>query len=122
MIYPFDLGGYSNPVWAMRLLYHALSLISLLSLFYLGPAFGRAMLMRLDKRQRWSQSTQHIALGLSTMIALTGMILVYGLVWKISPKSVAWYAWVDQAIPIVGDVEVNGTVNVQEPLRVQIDQ
>lgn len=105
----------------MGFVYHALSLVTLLSLFYLGPALGRAMLTRLDRRQRWSQSTQHIALGLSTMIALTGMILVYGAVWKISPKSVAWYAWIEE-IPITGSVEVSGgTVDVQEPLKVQID-
>jgi hypothetical protein len=106
----------------MNILYHALSIITLLSLFYLGPAFGRAMLMRVDKRQSWSQSIQHIALGLSTMIALTGMILIYGVVWKLSPRSVTWYAFIDE-VTITGSVDVTGgTVDVQEPLRVQIDR
>lgn len=106
----------------MGFVYHALSLVTLLSLFYLGPAFGRAMLMRLDSRERWSQSTQHIALGLSTMVALTCMILIYGVVWKLSPKSVAWYTWMDE-VPITGSVDVSGgTVDIQEPLKVRIDR
>jgi hypothetical protein len=105
----------------MRFVYHALSLVTLLSLCYLGPALGRAMLMRLDRRQRWSQPAQHIALGLTTMIALTGMILIYGALWKLSPRSVAWYDFI-QEVPVTGNVEVTGTVDVQEPLKVQIDR
>ena len=106
----------------MALFYHAVSIITLLSLFYLGPAFGRAILMRLDRRQNWSQSAQHVALGLATMVALTGMIAVYGAIWKVSPKSVAWYSWIDE-VPITGSVDISsGTVEVQEPLRVRVDQ
>jgi hypothetical protein len=105
----------------MNFVNHALSLVTLLSLFYLGPAFGRAMLMRLDGRQRWSQSAQHIALGFTTMIALAGMVLIYGALWKVSPRSVAWYDFI-QEVPVTGSVDVSGTVDVQEPLRVQIDR
>lgn len=35
------------------MLYNAVSLISLISLFILGPAFGRALLLAIDKRQSW---------------------------------------------------------------------
>ena len=105
----------------MRFLHNALTLITLLSLFVLGPAIGRALLMRVDRRQRWSQSVQHIALGVSTMIALTGMILIYGALWKLSPKSVAWYDWIEE-VPVTGNVDVTGTVEVQEPLRVTVDR
>jgi hypothetical protein len=55
------------------------------------------------------------------MIALAALILVYGALWKLSPKSVAWYTWIER-VPISGDVEVTGSVDVQEPLKVQIEQ
>jgi predicted permease len=64
----------------------ATSLISLLSLFVLGPALGRALIMRWDRRLTWSQSMQRVALGLSTMVVLAAMIAVYGVMWKIHPK------------------------------------
>src|SRR5437588_10948538 len=41
------------------------------------------------------------------MIAVTGMILAYGELWKFSPKSVAWYNWI-QEVPVAGNVNVTG--------------
>ena len=49
--------------------YHAATLITLLSLFILGPALGRAWMTRIDGSQGWSVPTQHFVLGLFTMIA-----------------------------------------------------
>ena len=74
--------------------YHAATLITLLSLFILGPALGRAWMTRIDGSQGWSVPTQHFVLGLFTMIAVASMILVYGALWKLSPRSVAWYTWI----------------------------
>jgi hypothetical protein len=77
--------------------------------------------MRIEARQEWSQSTQHLALGLCTMSAVAAMVLVYGALWKLSPSSVAWYDWIHE-VPVAGSVEVTGAVDVQEPLRVTVDQ
>ncbi len=38
--------------------YHAATLITLLSLFILGPALGRAWMTRIDGSQGWSVPTQ----------------------------------------------------------------
>jgi low temperature requirement protein LtrA len=108
----------------MNLIDRAISLVTLASLFVLGPAFGRAILFRWERRQTWSQSKQHMALGLSTMIALTGLLLVYGVVWKMSPRTVAWYSWIATDLPISGNVDVTGSVSaeISEPLHVKVDQ
>ena len=50
------------------------------------------------------------------MIAVTGMVLAYGALWKLSPKSVAWYTWI-QEVPVAGRVNVNGPVDVRQPLK-----
>jgi len=46
------------------------------------------------------------------MVALTGLIVVYGIIWKANPKMVAWYSWI-YSMPINGDVnaEVSGHVD-----------
>jgi len=38
---------------------------------------------------------------------------------KANPRLVAWFAWID-AIPIEGNVEVSGSLDIQEPLKVEI--
>ncbi len=78
---------------------NALTLITLLSLFLLGPALGRALVARFDNWQDWSLPIQHLAVGICTLIAVTGMVLVYGALWKLSPKSVAWYTWIHE-VPV----------------------
>ena len=88
---------------------NALSLITLLSLFLLGPAFGRALVACVPNWQDWSLPIQHLVVGICTMIAVTGMILAYGELWKFSPKSVAWYNWI-QEVPVAGNVNVTGAV------------
>ena len=71
----------------MDILYNALTLITLLSLFILGPALGRALLTRIDGSQEWPVPTQHLALGLFTMIAVAGMIVLYGALWIVRQPS-----------------------------------
>jgi hypothetical protein len=74
---------------------------------------GRA---RRDSHERTQRSlpSQHIALMVSTMIALTALIAVYGVVWKANPRLIAWYAWISPEIPI------QGSVDIHEPLKVEI--
>jgi hypothetical protein len=48
------------------------------------------------------------------MIAVTGMILVYGALWKLSPKSVAWYTWIKE-VPVAGNV--TRPVDVRQPSK-----
>jgi hypothetical protein len=85
----------------VNLLERIVSLLSLLSLFILGPALGRALLLWWDKRRDRSLPAQHIALGISTMLVLAIFIMIYGAVWKANPRLVAWYTWIDTEIPIV---------------------
>jgi uncharacterized membrane protein YbhN (UPF0104 family) len=100
----------------MGFLDNALSLITLLSLFLLGPALGRALVARFDGWQNWSLPSQHVAVGICTMIAVTGMVLVYGALWKLSPKSVAWYTWI-QEVPVAGSVNLTGPVDIRQPSK-----
>ena len=104
----------------MRLIEHIFSLITLLSLFILGPALGRALLLWWDKRRERTLPSQHIALGFSTMIVVAALLVFYGVVWKTNPRLVAWYSWIDTEIPISGDVEVSsGSVDVSESVEVR---
>ena len=101
---------------AMDFLNNALTLFTLLSLFLLGPTLGRALVACFDSWHNWSLPIQHLAVGICTMIAVTGMILVYGAQWKMSPKSVAWYTWI-QEVPVAGNVNVTGPVDVRQPSK-----
>jgi hypothetical protein len=96
--------------------YPAVTLVTLLSLFILGPALGRAFLTRVDGSQDWSVPTQHLALGVFTMIVVAGMIVLYGALWKLSPKSVAWYTWIEE-MPMKGSVGITGPVDIRQPSR-----
>ena len=100
----------------MDFLDNALSLTTLLSLFLLGPALGRALVACFDNWQDWSLPVQHLAVGFCATIAVTGMILVYGALWKLSPKSVAWYSWI-QEVPVSGNVNVPRPVELRQPLK-----
>ena len=91
----------------MSILDNALSLITLLSLFLLGPALGRALVACVPGWQDWSLAIQHLVVGICTMIVVTGMVLAYGELWKFSPRSVAWYDWI-QEVPVTGIVNVTG--------------
>jgi len=95
---------------------NALTLITLVSLFLLGPALGRALVACLPGWQDWWLPFQHLAVGICTMIVVTGMIFAYGALWKLSPKSVAWYGWAQQ-VPVAGSVNVTGPVEVRQPLK-----
>ena len=96
----------------MRLAEHIFSILTFLSLFILGPALGRALLLWWDSRRERSLPSQRIALAVCTMIALTGLIIIYGVVWKANPRMVAWYSWIN-SIPIEGSVsaDVSGYVD-----------
>ena len=100
------MGGY------LRLVEHILSIVTLLSLFILGPALGRALLLWWDARRARALPSQHIALAACTMVALTGLVILYGVIWKANPKMVAWYSWIN-SIPIEGSVsaDVSGYVD-----------
>ena len=63
------------------------SLVTLLSLFIVGPALGKALLLWWDERTQRSLPSQHIALTVSTIIAFTALIAVYGVIWKRGGKS-----------------------------------
>ena len=105
----------------MRILEHAFSIVSLLSLLLLGPALGRALLLWWDKRRERSLPSQYIALATCTMIALTGLIMVYGVVWQANHRMVAWYSWID-AIPVNADVsaDVRGSVSVDGDVNASV--
>jgi len=90
------------------------SLVTLLSLFIVGPALGKALLLWWDERTQRSLPSQHIALTVSTMIAFTALIAVYGVICKANPRLIAWYAWIGPEIPI------EGSVDIQEPLKVEM--
>jgi uncharacterized membrane protein YbhN (UPF0104 family) len=105
----------------MKAFYLGVSFATLISLFVLGPAFGRAILIRISRRREWSDSTQHIALGLCTMSAIIGMLFVYGLIWKANPRLASWYMWIEE-LPVYGTVDVGGSVVIaNEPLKVEVE-
>jgi hypothetical protein len=108
----------------MKAFYYGVSLATLISLFILGPAFGRAILLRISKRKQWSDSTQHVALGLCTMSAIFGMLFVYGLLWKANPKLALWYGFMAEVpVTVDGSVTVDGGVEItNEPLKVEIER
>jgi hypothetical protein len=100
----------------MNFLDNALTLITLASLFVLGPALGRALVACFDSWQNWSLPIQHLAVGICMMAAVSGMILAYGFLWERSPKSVGWYSWI-QEVPVVGSVNVTRPIEVRQPLK-----
>lgn len=99
----------------MSLLDNALTLITLGSLFVLGPALGHAVVSCFEW-QNWAVPIQHLVVGICTMIAVSGMILAYGIVSEWSPKSVAWFSWI-QEVPVAGRVNLTGPVEVRQPLK-----
>jgi hypothetical protein len=92
------------------------SLVTFVSLFILGPAFGRALVLWWDKRKERSLASQHIALAISTMIALTILLVIYGFAWNVNHRAVVWYAWMGSGLPtntdVSGSIEVSGNTNV----------
>jgi len=106
----------------MSLFEHISSLATFISLFVLGPAVGRAILLWWDKRRERSLPAQHIAFAVSTMIALTFLLVIYGLFWKANPRAVVWFAWMGNGIPT--NTEVTGSIvtYVHEPLHVNVSQ
>jgi hypothetical protein len=99
----------------MSFLDSALSLITLASLFIIGPAIGYA-LVSCFSWQNWPVPIQHLMLGICTMVAVSAMILAYGFLWERSPPSVAWYGWVQELQP-VGKPRQTAPVDVRQPLK-----
>jgi hypothetical protein len=99
----------------MSFIDNALSLITLASVFILGPAIGYALVSCFNW-QNLPVSIQHLAVGLCTMIAVSGMILAYGLLWERSPTSVAWYGWI-QDMQTTGKPRQTAPVEVRQPLK-----
>lgn len=98
----------------MKLAEHIVSIVTLLSLFILGPGLGRALLIWWDTRREKSLASQHIALAACTMVALTGLIILYGVIWKINPRMITWYSWIN-SIPIEGSVSADVSGYVDTP-------
>lgn len=99
----------------MNFLNHALTLITLASLFILGPAIGHAV-VSCFAWQNWSVPTQHLVVGVCTILAVSGMILAYGFLWERNPMSVAWYNWIQQ-MPGTAKSSLTGPVDVRQPLK-----
>jgi hypothetical protein len=93
----------------------ALTLITLASLFIIGPAVGYAVVSCLNW-QNWAVPIQHLAVGICTMVAVSGMILAYGLLWERSPTSVAWYGWIQELQPAVKLRQTTPT-EVRQPMK-----
>jgi hypothetical protein len=99
----------------MSFIDNALTLMTLASLFILGPAIGRAVVSCFEW-PNWSLPIQHLIVGICTMFAVSGMIMAYGFLWERSPMTVAWYSWI-QEVPTVGKARLTAPVEVRQPLR-----
>lgn len=99
----------------MSFLDNALTLITLASLFILGPTLGHAVVSCFDWHN-WPVPIQHLVVGICTMISVAGLVLAYGALWQVSPKSVAWFSWV-QEVPMVGHVIGPGPSPTAEKLK-----
>jgi hypothetical protein len=93
---------------------HFISLVTLISLVILGPALGKAT---------FRNPKGPIVRAVSTMLGVTFLLAVYGLIWTVRPRSIAWYTWLAN-MPVNGSVDVSGSIatDVSEPLRVQIER
>lgn len=99
----------------MSLLDSALTLITLSSLFILGPAVSHAIVSCFNW-QNWSRPVQHLAVGICTMLVVSAMILAYGVLWERHPTSVAWYGWV-QEITTAGKVPAGLPTESRKPAK-----
>jgi hypothetical protein len=99
----------------MSFLDNALTLITLASVFILGPAIGYALVSCFNW-QNLPVAIQHLAVGFCTMIAVSGMIVAYGFFWERSPTSVAWYGWI-QDMQTASKPRQGPPVEVRQPLK-----
>lgn len=99
----------------MSFLDNALTLITLASLFVVGPAISYAVVSCFNW-QNWPVPIQHLVLGICTMLVVSGMILAYGLVWERSPSSVAWYTWIEE-LQIANKSRQTAPVDIRRPLK-----
>jgi hypothetical protein len=98
----------------MRMFDHFTSLVTLISLIVLGPPLGKVILP--NPKGPFVQAV-------GTLVAISVLLALYGIVWSVRPRSIAWYTWL-RDIPVNGSVDVSGSVatDVSEPLRVQIER
>ena len=99
----------------MSFLDSALTLVTLASLFIIGPAVGHAVVSCFDW-QSWRVPVQHLIVGFCTMVAVSAMILAYGFLWERSPKSVAWYNMI-QEMTAIGRAPLPAPGEVRQPLQ-----
>ncbi|HET7889003.1 MAG TPA: hypothetical protein VFL62_22475 [Bradyrhizobium sp.] len=99
----------------MSFLDHALTLITLASVFILGPAIGYAVVSCFGW-QNWPVPIQHLAVGICTMLAMSGLILAYGFLWERAPATVAWYDWIEQ-IPTASKQSPTARSETRQPLK-----
>jgi hypothetical protein len=99
---------------AMKMLDHFISLVTLVSLVILGPALGKAI---------FRNPKGPVVLAFGTMLAVSLLLALYGIIWTVRPRSIAWYTWLAN-MPVNGNVDVSGSIatDVSEPLRVQIER
>lgn len=97
----------------MSFLDNGLTLITLASLFILGPAIGHAVVSCFNW-QNWKVPIQHLAVGLCTMLAVSGLIFAYGFLWQRSPTSIAWYSWI-QEMQTSGKLHQTAPVEIRQP-------
>jgi len=76
----------------MRMVDHLVSLATLISLFVIGPALGRAIWARFKFDGHFSRSV-------CVMAAISLLLVIYGLLWVARPGTVAWYGWLTE-IPV----------------------
>jgi hypothetical protein len=75
----------------MKMLDHFTSLLTLISLVVLAPPFGRAIL-RSPKAP--------LAQAIGTMLALSILLAVYGMIWSARPRSIVWYSWLASPVDV----------------------
>jgi hypothetical protein len=79
----------------MKMLPYLTSIATLISVFVLGPALGRAI---------FPQGGQ-LARSVGKMIAIVGLLFLYGIIWTANPSLVSWYTW-------LAEVPINGSINI----------
>jgi hypothetical protein len=107
----------------MQLIDRVTSLATLLSIFMITPILGRALSFWWTERRPRSALSTQIAPVFGTAVAILVLASVYGVLWKINPRSIAWYDWISRDIPIAGEVSGNVSAAIEDqPIKVEIER